>query len=66
MAAARIFKILDREPLIKNSPNAKKLEKINGKINFENVTFSYPKEKDRIILDKINLQFDIKKSALVG
>ena len=30
------------------------------------MTFAYPKEKDKKILDKINLEFDIKKSALVG
>lgn len=42
-AAHRIFEILDREPEIKSRLGAKKLDHIEGKIKFENVTFAYPK-----------------------
>ena len=42
-AAARIFPIIDREPEIRNSPNAIKPNQIVGKIEFQNVSFSYPK-----------------------
>lgn len=65
-AASRIFAILDRVPKIRNTPNAKQLEKVKGKIKFHNVTFAYPKEKDKKIFDRINLEFDSNKSALVG
>ena len=65
-AASRIFAILDREPQIQNIPDAKKLEKVKGKIKFENVTFAYPKEKDKKIFNRINLEFDSNKSAIVG
>lgn len=33
-AGARIFSVIDREPEIKNAPNAIRLEKIVGKIKF--------------------------------
>lgn len=54
-AAARIFKILDREPLIKNPENGLKPERFEGVISFVGVTFSYPKDKTRKILDNISI-----------
>jgi ABC-type multidrug transport system fused ATPase/permease subunit len=41
--------------LVSNPENGIKLEKIQGKIKFENVTFAYPKDKSRKIFNKINL-----------
>lgn len=35
-------------------------------IEFENVTFSYPKDKEKKVLNKLNLKFDLKHTALVG
>ena len=65
-AAARIFKIIDREPLIFNPPDAKIPEKLRGNIEFRNVTFAYPKEKTRKILDNLSMNFNLNKTALVG
>lgn len=42
-AASRIFDVIDREPLIRNSPNSIVPTKFEGVIQFENVTFAYPK-----------------------
>ena len=65
-AFSRIFTILSREPKIRSLPGAKKLGKVQGRIRFEDVTFAYPRQKDKKILDRINLEFDCNKSALVG
>ena len=50
LAAGRIFPILDRVPEIYSKKDAIKPEQIEGKIKFQNVTFSYPKNKEKIIL----------------
>lgn len=39
---------------------------MKGVIRFENVTFAYPKEKERKILDNLTLQLDVNKTGLVG
>ena len=65
-AAARIYEIIDREPLIKNPMNGIKLGNLKGVIRFENVTFSYPKEKTRKILNDLTLELDVNKTGLVG
>jgi ABC-type multidrug transport system fused ATPase/permease subunit len=49
-AAARIYTIIDRKPLINNPEKGLKPERIDGIIKFENVTFAYPKEPTRKIL----------------
>lgn len=65
-AASKIFPILDREPLIKNPPQPIIPEKFRGKIEFHSVTFSYPKDKNRIILKNFSAVFDNNQGALVG
>jgi ATP-binding cassette subfamily B (MDR/TAP) protein 1 len=52
--------------LIKNPENGLQPEKINGVISFEHVTFAYPKDKTKKILDNISIEFDISNTALVG
>jgi ATP-binding cassette, subfamily B (MDR/TAP), member 1 len=52
--------------LIKNPENGKRPEVFNGIIKFEGVTFAYPKDKERKILNNINLEFNSNSSALVG
>lgn len=64
-AADRIFYILDVEPVIKNSLNAKPIGKIEGNVEFENVTFSYDDENEVLK----NVSFKVSKGekiALVG
>src|SRR4051795_13721230 len=41
-AAERIIEFLDLEPAVKNRPNAIRIERARGEIEFENVDFSYP------------------------
>lgn len=63
-AGERIFEILDTKPDIVNPKDAKIMPKINGDVEFKNVTFSYDKE---IVLN--NVSFKIKPGetiALVG
>lgn len=43
-----------------------KPENIRGKITFENVTFAYPKDPSKKILDNISISFDLNNTALVG
>lgn len=65
-AAARIFTVIDREPLIKNPPNGVKIDNLKGKIRFQDVTFSYPKDKMIKVFDNLTMDFDINKTGLVG
>lgn len=52
-AAERIFEVLDTEPDVQDSPNAKPLNQVKGEIIFEDVNFGY--EKHRQVLHEINL-----------
>ena len=65
-AASRILPIIDNENKINDVENAKELNLKEAKINFENIKFSYDKEKDKV-LDTINLEFTGgKMTSLVG
>jgi subfamily B ATP-binding cassette protein MsbA len=64
-ATERYFKTIDRKPQIKNKPNAKTIINPQGNIKFQDVHFSYI--KDKIALNGINLNIDSGKVvALVG
>ena len=67
-AAYRIFKIIDRQPIVRNPDNAVIIpdNRFIGKIKLQNVTFAYPKEPQRKILDNLSLEFDAHNTALVG
>nr|WP_185259802.1 ABC transporter ATP-binding protein [Anaerocolumna chitinilytica] len=53
-AAERVFKILDEESEVADSPQAKELTVEKGKVQLNNVTFGYL--KDRIILQNLNME----------
>ena len=60
----RMFGLLDRQPLIKDKPDAQELPLVSGALTFENVSFSYD---SRQILK--NVSFSIlpgQKVAIVG
>lgn len=40
-AAERVFDLIDREPAVQDAPGAKKVEKISGHVELENVSFAY-------------------------
>lgn len=61
----RIFETMDENPTVSDIPGAKELGEIKGRVKFENVNFSY--EKDKKILD--NISFNVNEGetiALVG
>ena len=64
--AKRVLPIIDNKPQIKDSLDAKELDFIEGKINFNDVKFEYLDE-NKPILNSINLNIPGKKmTALVG
>ena len=65
-AAQRIFKVIDSVPKIEVGKGGITLEKIEGRVEFKNVTFAYPKDKSKKVLDGLSLCFDLRSSALVG
>lgn len=62
-SAERIVEVLDEEPDITNPDNARKEVK-DGSIKFDNVSFSYVKDKKKECLKNINL--DIKSGETIG
>ena len=64
-AADRIFVILDQKPIVKNSQAAKSIGKINGTVEFRDVSFAY--DNDNEVLKNINFKVNKgEKIALVG
>ena len=53
-AADRIFDILDQKPIVKNSQAAKSIGKINGTVEFRDVSFAY--DNDNEVLKNINFK----------
>ena len=70
LASSDYFTLYEREPKINLSESTLKppKDKILGKVEFKNVTFIYPSDKNkRKILDNLNMTFEPgKKIALVG
>lgn len=65
-AAARIYKIVDRQPLITSPDNAIKPESFKGVFKFENVTFAYPKDRTKNIIENLSFEIKCKSTAFVG
>ncbi len=61
-AAERVFELLDQKGTVQDAPNAKSVPVISNKIEFKNVTFSYP--SSNLVLDNINLT--VKKGEVVA
>lgn len=53
-SSERVFEVLDTKPGIQDAPDAKALEKIEGKVEFRNVNFSYDGEVE--VLTDISLK----------
>lgn len=62
-SAERIVEVIEEESDIKNCPSPK-TEVKNGEIIFENVGFSYAKDKDHLCLKNVNLH--IKSGQTIG
>lgn len=66
-AAERVFDILDTPAEIRSLEGSTSLLEITGRVRFQNVSFAYPDEPDRLVLE--NVSFDIRPGetiALVG
>ncbi len=61
-ASSRIFEILDTQPVIVNAKKAKKLEPLAGRIQFDNVYYSY----DGIRQVIKGISFDVKPGEMIG
>jgi ATP-binding cassette subfamily B protein len=62
VAADRLFEIMDADPEIKDTRHSIELPKIEGRIRFENVTFSYDGEKNALE----NINFEVKPGEMIG
>lgn len=63
--ADRIFEVLDSKPQIKESPGARAMEKVEGRVEFSQVSFAY--EEDVLVLENISFQVSPGQVvALVG
>lgn len=67
-SAAAIFQVLDRVPTIDSlSKEGRRLESVNGDIEFRNIVFRYPARKDVQVLRGLNLKINRGETvALVG
>jgi subfamily B ATP-binding cassette protein MsbA len=64
VSAERIFRIVDTESLIQNSPNARELSDFRQSVEFRNVSFAYDRD---FVLKNINLTIEKGKTiALIG
>ncbi|TDX59210.1 ABC transporter ATP-binding protein [Orenia marismortui] len=64
-AAERIFEIIDINPTIKDKEEAQDIDRVDGYIDFKDITFSY--NEDELALDNINLEVEPGQMvALVG
>ena len=61
-SAQRIFEVIDREPDVPEAENPVHIEKIKGKVELRNVTFSY--EPNKSVLK--NVSFCVKPGEMVG
>lgn len=60
-SATKVFKVIDTVPEIKDRENAVRLDRVDGHIKFENVSFKY---NDEYVLKNINL--DAKQGTTVA
>lgn len=64
-SAEKIFTIMDMEPTVVDSPNARELTDVQGEIEFKNVWFAY--EGEEWVLKDVSFKIDAKQTvAFVG
>ncbi len=64
-SASNIFDLLKLQPTIKDAPDAKEITQCNGQISFQDVSFSYGRDKNAV--HEISLEIEAgKQYALVG
>ena len=67
-AASKILEIVDRKvPIDAFSESGKTIDKVNGLIRFQDVTFAYPSRRDQVVCNGYNLTVEAGTTvALVG
>ena len=66
-AAVEIFSLVDRRPAIDVQAAGKRLQKVNGRLEFRNVSFSYPARPELQIFKKMSLDIAAGQNlAIVG
>ncbi|MBN1565784.1 MAG: ABC transporter ATP-binding protein [Anaerolineae bacterium] len=69
-ALARVFEIMDQKPEIRDRPNAIKVERVEGRVEFDDVCFAYHNEDEperSTVLEHITLTVEPgQKVAFVG
>lgn len=61
-ATKRIFQLLDTQPDVKDAPDARELSRVEGRITFDNVSFSYDERQEVLH----NIQMDIAPGEIVA
>lgn len=65
--AERVFEILDTESIMIETKHPVPLDRVTGKVDFENVSFAYPDEPDVPVLENISFSVSPGETiALVG
>jgi subfamily B ATP-binding cassette protein MsbA len=65
VALERVFEVLDTMPDVQDAPDAIRLDRVEGRIVFENVSFGY--DPNELVLQNINLEVEPGEMiALVG
>jgi len=54
-SAQRIYEVIDSEPQVQDSPEAKQLSNVKGMVAFEDVCFNYAGDSGESVLQNINL-----------
>lgn len=65
-AANKVFAVIDRQPTIRSPPNAIRPESFEGNIDFVRVSFAYPKNKSKKVLDSVSMRLSMRNVALMG
>ncbi len=66
-AGERVFTILDAESEVTDAPDAIALPPIQGRVRFQDVSFSYFDQNQRQVLDKLNFEAEVGEVvALLG
>jgi len=61
-SAHRVFEVLDSEPEVRDAPSPVQLEPVQGRVEFDNVTFAY----DGVRQVLRGMSFDVKPGELIG
>jgi ATP-binding cassette, subfamily B, multidrug efflux pump len=65
--AERVFEILDTEPTLIEQKSPVQIQKMNGEVEFEHVSFAYPDEPETLVLNDVSFKAAAGETiALVG